>query len=162
MMRELPPGWQWVRFDEVARVAANLVDPALHPDLPHIAPNHIESWTGRLLPYTTVAEDGVTSPKHLFRPGQVLYSKIRPYLAKASLAPGIGLCSADMYPLETELEPAFLLHWLLSDEFTNLACKQQGRSLLPKINQQQLSALPVPVPPLRSRCISSAVSVGRR
>ena len=62
---------------------SDLVDPAAFPDSPHIAPNHIESQTGRLLPYLTISEDGVTSAKHRFRQGQILYSKIRPYLAKA-------------------------------------------------------------------------------
>ncbi len=66
------------RFDEVARVASKLVDPADYADSPHIAPNHIESETGRLLPFGMVSEDGVTSAKHQFFAGQVLYSKIRP------------------------------------------------------------------------------------
>lgn len=82
----LPTTWRWARFDEVARVASNLVDPRAFLDSPHIAPNHIESETGRLLPYGTVREDGVTSAKHRFFRGQVLYSKIRPYLAKVIVA----------------------------------------------------------------------------
>lgn len=146
-LRELPDSWCWAEFRDVATVASNLVDPSSYPDLPHIAPNHIEPQTGRLLPWTTVAADGVTSPKHLFYPGQVLYSKIRPYLAKATLAPFMGLCSADMYPLETALNPRYLLHWLLTGEFTQYASLVQGRTVLPKINREQLERLPVPVAP---------------
>ena len=108
--RALPPTWQWASFSDVGTVASNLVDPAAYQELPHIAPNHIESNTGRLLPYATVAQDGVTSPKHLFHRGQLLYSKIRPYLAKVVEAPFSGLCSADMYPIETTLFPRFLLY----------------------------------------------------
>ena len=145
--RALPPSWSWVSFKEVATVASNLVDPVKYQDLPHIAPNHIESRTGRLLPYATVAEDGVTSAKHLFHCGQILYSKIRPYLAKAIEAPFEGLCSADMYPIDTVLVPRFLLYWLLTSEFTHLASQVQGRTVLPKINRDQLDALPVPVAP---------------
>jgi type I restriction enzyme S subunit len=140
--------WPRRPFMEVASVASNLVDPRRYPDLPHIAPNHIERATGRLLPHKTVAEDGVKSQKHLFRPGQIIYSKIRPYLAKATLVDFEGLCSADTYPIETELEPRYLLRWMLTPEFTELAVGQQGRSVLPKINREQLSRLPVPVPPL--------------
>lgn len=146
--RVLPTSWSWASFREVARVASNLVDPVKHQDLPHIAPNHIESRTGRLLPYTTAAKDGVTSPKHLFHRGQILYSKIRPYLAKAVEAPFDGLCSADMYPIDTALVPRFLLYWLLTSEFTHFASQVQGRTVLPKINRDQLDALPVPVAPL--------------
>jgi type I restriction enzyme, S subunit len=138
--------WPRKPFSEVASVEANLVDPAAHGDLPHIAPNHIESKTGRLLTYTTVAADGVKSANHLFQPGQIIYSKIRPYLAKAAIVDFQGLCSADMYPLSTSLVPEFLLYWLISPDFTALAATKQGRSVLPKINKKDLGILPVPTP----------------
>ena len=142
---DLPEGWCWRRFDEVATVASNLVDPADYPDHPHLAPNHVVPGTGRHVQLAPVAEDGVTSKKHLYRPGQIVYSKIRPYLRKATIARTEGLCSADMYPIETELQSRFLMWWMLSGEFTRLALK--GRSVIPKINQRELNALPVPVPP---------------
>lgn len=82
----LPEDWHWSDWKSVARVVSDLVDPQGYGAMPHIAPNHIESKTGRLLAYRTVAEDKVTSPKHLFKPGQILYSKIRPYLAKVAIA----------------------------------------------------------------------------
>ena len=44
------------------------------PNFPHIAPDNIEKKTGVLLEYHTIAEDGVTSGKHHFYPGQILYS----------------------------------------------------------------------------------------
>jgi type I restriction enzyme, S subunit len=147
----LPAGWHWANFGKIARVASNLVDPMSYLDFPHIAPNHIQSNTGMLLPFTTIAEDGVTSPKHLFRAGQILYSKIRPYLAKATIPTFDGLCSADMYPIETSLNPSYLLYWLLSPEFTQYASRVQGRTVLPKINRNQLEQLPVPVPPIQEQ-----------
>ncbi|MGH3908316.1 MAG: restriction endonuclease subunit S [Pseudonocardiaceae bacterium] len=146
-MRGLPRGWEWTRFEEVATVESNLVDPAEYPNAPHIAPNHIERRTGRLLPYTTVRGDAVTSSKHRFFPGQILYSKIRPYLAKAVRVEFSGLCSADMYPISTHLDTRFFHYWLLSSEFTAFAASQQGRSVLPKINREALAKLPVPVAP---------------
>lgn len=144
----LPDGWRWMRLAESARVASDLVDPSEYPDLPHIAPNHIESQTGKLLPYTSIRNDGVTSPKHLFRPGNVLYSKIRPYLAKVVVVDFEGLCSADMYPIESDVVDArYLKWWMLHPEFTRLAAGQQARTVLPKINRRALDQLPVPVPP---------------
>lgn len=50
-----------------------------YQSFPHIAPDNIEKKTGVLLEYHTIAEDGVTSGKHRFYSGQILYSKIRPY-----------------------------------------------------------------------------------
>ncbi|HLK35924.1 MAG TPA: restriction endonuclease subunit S, partial [Polyangiaceae bacterium] len=109
---------------------------------------HIESGSGRLLDYTTVAKDGVTSGKHLFHAGHILYSKIRPYLAKVVVVDFAGLCSADMYPVSTDLETRFLHRWLVSPMFTEQAAHNQGRTVLPKINQDALARLPVPVAPL--------------
>ncbi len=148
---ELPDGWCWACFDEIASVDSNLVDPKTTPDLPHIAPNHIETLTGRLLEYKTVREDGVTSPKHLFHPGQILYSKIRPYLAKAVVVDFEGVCSADMYPISTPLNKVYLHNWLISPAFTDFTILKQGRTVLPKINQKDLGTRPVPVAPLKEQ-----------
>lgn len=143
----IPDSWVWRKFKEVAEVASHLVDPSDYLSFPHIAPNHIESKTGRLLPYTTVEADGVKSVKHLFKKGQILYSKIRPNLAKVIIVDFDGLCSADMYPIETTLCPEYLLLWLLSDEFTQQVSQIQGRTVLPKVNKKELGEILVPVPP---------------
>jgi type I restriction enzyme, S subunit len=145
---ELPEGWTWAQFQDVAEVVSDLVDPADYRASPHIAPNHIESFTGRLLPYSTIARDGVKSPKHRFRPGQILYSKIRPYLCKAVLVDFCGLCSADMYPVSSKIDTAYLHGWLISPRFTEWTSNHDARTLLPKINQEALSTIPIPVPPL--------------
>lgn len=138
---------RWVPLSETSRIESKLVNPKDYPDLPHIAPNHIESRTGRLLPFGTVAEDGVKSGKYMFNAGDVLYSKIRPYLAKATVAQFQGLCSADMYPLTTDLLPRFLQLWLISPRFTALAAQEQGRSVLPKINRAALFRIESPEAP---------------
>ena len=147
----LPSAWKWATFDAVAAVESDLVDPAGHLDAPHIAPNHIESGTGKLLPYLSIRADGVTSPKHRFRPGQILYSKIRPYLAKAVRADFEGLCSADMYPVRADINTGYLHQWLISPMFTAWASESQGRTVLPKINQEALATKPVPVAPINEQ-----------
>lgn len=144
---EIPSDWRWDEFGKVARVASKLVNPEDFSNAIHIAPNHIEARTGRLLPYATVAADGVGSVKNRFHAGQILYSKIRPYLAKAVLVDFDGVCSADMYPIETELNSRYLHRWMLTPEFTATAARRQGRNLLPKINAKELRSLPVPIPP---------------
>ncbi len=147
----LPASWVWARFDEVARIAPSLVSPDQFPDAPHIAPNHIETQTGHLLPFKTIAEDEVKSPKHLFHAGQIVYSKIRPYPAKVIIADFDGLCSADMYPIDSYINVQYLRWWMLTPAFTAAAALHQGRSVLPKINSRALNTLPVPVPPLNEQ-----------
>lgn len=105
---EVPQGWETAHFSGVASIRSNLVKPAAYPLAPHVAPDNIEKETARLLPYNTVAQDGVTSSKHRFFPGQLLYSKIRPNLSKLVIVDFGGLCSADMYPVDPHIEPDFL------------------------------------------------------
>ena len=141
--------WEKSRFDEVATIKSNLVNPLDFPDLPHIAPDNIEKKTGVLLEYHTVSEDGVTSGKHRFYPGQILYSKIRPYLSKVVVVNFNGLCSADMYPIEAKGNARCLWYYMLSEEFLEQASSAGSRSVLPKINQKELSALTVVLPTLK-------------
>ena len=135
--------WEKKRFDEVANIKSNLVDPSDYLEYPHIAPDNIEKRTGILLDYHTIAEDGVKSGKHRFYAGQILYSKIRPYLSKVVMADFDGLCSADMYPIEAKENTKYLLYYMLSDMFLEQASSAGSRSVLPKINQKELSAIKV-------------------
>lgn len=139
--------WCTKQFDEVADIKCNLVDPADYQDFPHIAPDNIEKKTGRLLEYHTIAEDGMKSGKHRFYPGQILYSKIRPNLSKVIVADFDGLCSADMYPIEPKegINTKYLWYYMLSEEFLLQASTAGSRSVLPKINQKELSKLTVRV-----------------
>lgn len=148
---DLPKGWVWTTFDKVADIKSNLVSPFDFPSMPHIAPDNIEKHTGRLLDYSTVSEDGVTSPKHYFYAGQILYSKIRPYLSKAIIASFDGLCSADMYPIESKIETEYLYYYILSETFLQFVSSSGSRTVLPKINQTELAKIPVPVAPLEEQ-----------
>ena len=140
--------WKSVPFCQVAEVKSNLVDPADFQDLPHIAPDNIEKKTGRLLEYRTIAEDKVTSGKHRFYPGQILYSKIRPYLSKVVVIDFDGLCSADMYPIEAKEDTKYLWYYMLSEDFLEQASSAGSRSVLPKINQKELSRITIHRPNL--------------
>ena len=135
--------WEEKRFDEIADIKSNLVDVAEYQDFPHIAPDNIEKKTGVLLEYHTVAEDKVKSGNHRFYAGQILYSKIRPYLSKVVVVDFDGVCSADMYPIEAKENTRFLWYQMLSNEFLDKASNSGSRSVLPKINQKELSIIPM-------------------
>ena len=149
---EIPENWEWVRFFSIVEIATNLVSPERYFDYMHIAPDNIEKSTGTLLECRTVAQDKVSSPNHLFFKGQILYSKIRPLLRKAVIAPFDGLCSADMYPLKTPLNKEYLLRYILSDSFNaQVATAMSSRVKMPKINQSELSKVLIPVPPIQEQ-----------
>lgn len=151
-LTQLPDSWFWVGFEMIATIESNLVSPESYLDYPHIAPDNIEKGSGRLLDFKTIQEDKVISPKHLFYPGQILYSKIRPYLSKCVLIDFQGLCSADMYPINSDIYTAYLFRFILSNTFLKLIDKASGsRVVLPKANQKQVYSIPVPTAPLEEQ-----------
>lgn len=133
-------------FDEVAKIKSNLVEPSEYLDMPHIAPDCIEKFTGKLIGYKTIREDGVFSPKHRCYKNEILYSKIRPNLSKLIIAEFDCLCSADMYPIEANENVKYLFYAMLSSEFLEQASNAGSRSVLPKINQKELSRLFIDIP----------------
>jgi len=116
----------------------------------HIGPEDVEEGTGRILHPRTASELGLISGKYHFQPGEVVYSKIRPYLRKVALPSFEGICSADMYPLranDDSLDSKFLYFWILSEQFTKQAVSHQSRTGIPKINRTQLESTSMPLPP---------------
>ena len=133
-------------FGDLVDIKSNLVKPDEYLDFPHIAPDNIEKNTGKLLSFKTIREDEVISPKHYFYAGQIIYSKIRPNLSKLVLVDFNGLCSADMYPLESDIfNHYFLKYIMLSRYFVKKASTAGSRSVLPKINQSELGMIPIPI-----------------
>ena len=119
------------------------VDPRIDPycSWTLIAPDHVESGTGTLLARVTALQQGAISGKYMCEPGDVIDSKIRPYLRKAVLATERGLCSADMYPLRPNegIDSRFLLAVVLSEAFTRFASAVSMRSGFPKINRDEMA-----------------------
>ena len=124
-----------------------------------IAPNHIESGTGRILHMESADEQGAMSGKYLVAPGNIIYAKIRPALNKVCIAAGNWLCSADMYPVsitESRLQTRFLLYFMLSEPFVRLMVDESMRVAMPKVNRDKLAACPLFVSdPAEQRAIAA-------
>ncbi|EHR0759538.1 restriction endonuclease subunit S [Vibrio parahaemolyticus] len=144
---ELPNGWEWCRFGTLINVKAELVRPEEFSYFDQVGPDSIEKGTGKLIKRRTVHESGVTGPNSRFYSGQILYSKIRPSLSKAIIAEFDGLCSADIYPLESMTNTSFLLNLILSEVFLEQVRAAENRIKMPKLNIDSLSNIIVPISP---------------
>jgi len=147
---EKPLAAELIPFRWVCRIAEGQVDPTsdFWRGRILIAPNHIESKTGRLIETETAEDQGAISGKYSFSAGTVLYSKIRPALAKACISRVSGMCSADMYPIvpDKRLKSEYLLMQLLSARFTDWATIESMRVAMPKINRETLGGFKLFVP----------------
>lgn len=114
-----------------------------------IAPNHIEPHTGRLLTQESAEDQGADSGKHLVSEGQIIYSKIRPALNKAAIAPSDCLCSADMYALSLKgkSDARYALYYMLSRPFYEFVSTFSSRVKMPKVNREEIGDAPWLVPP---------------
>lgn len=145
---ELPEGWEFANFWQVTDIESNLVNPKDYENYNFIAPDHIEKFSWILLENVKVSDCKVISPKHLFKPNRIIYSKIRPNLSKLVISNSEWLCSADMYPIYFFWNLKYLFYFMLSKNFLDYSTTSGSRTILPKINQKELSVIPITFPPL--------------
>ena len=160
----IPEDWLLRPMLSAVRVANGQVDPKVEPyqSMTLVAPDHVESGSGRLLKKVTAKDQGAISGKYFFSKGDIVYSKIRPYLKKAVVADFEGLCSADMYPLKPAINVAagFVLATILGHRFSKYAESVSVRSGMPKINRAELAEFVIVLPPTKAEqeAIAEALS----
>lgn len=132
-------------FEDVATIQQSLVDPkrAEHRSKLHVGPEHIASGAGIVAweNVRTAEEDNIISGKNWFKSGDIIYSKIRPYLNKVAIADRDGLCSADMYviqPINGKSNAAFLRMLLMGRDYLAYAETCSNRANIPKVNRKQV------------------------
>lgn len=153
---KVPEHWSVKKFNHCAQIRGGLVDPKLkqYKSLTLYAPNHIEKETGKVLSKESAHAQGADSNKYLCFKGEIIYSKIRPALAKVALCDEtVALCSADMYPINAYngLKNSFLHRFLLSDNFTKAVVLDSDRVAMPKVNREALGEYKIPVPPINEQ-----------
>ena len=121
--------------------------PAHDAARPYVGLEDIESGTGRLAVGATGAPAEAPSPGTDFEPGDVLFGKLRPYLAKAWVAEFPGRCTTEALVMEpTSIEPRFLRSVCLSSRFVSAVDASTFGSKMPRAEWDFIGNLPVPVP----------------
>jgi type I restriction enzyme, S subunit len=132
---------------EVVKPTRPRVKPSDMPDLPFIGMEHIEAHTMRLL--GTVPASTMKSSAVHFKPGDVLYGRLRSYLNKVYRPEFEGLCSAEfiVFPKTENLDSRYLQYFLNSAEFVSFATHLNAGDR-PRVDFDQLAPYPFPVAPL--------------
>ena len=122
-------------------------------DRPYVGLENIESWTGKLLGNAAVTDENASalvtsaSLSSTFESGDVLFGKLRPYLAKAWVAEFPGRSTTEflvMHPVE--VEPRFLRYVCLWRDFVEAVDASTFGSKMPRADWDFIGNLPVPVP----------------
>ncbi|QKK02095.1 MAG: restriction endonuclease subunit S [Pseudomonadota bacterium] len=151
-----PRKWETSSLGDVTSIEAPMVDPrqAEFQGLLHYGPDRIKKDSGELLPAQTAFEEQLKSGKFLCSPGEILYSKIRPYLNKVALVKEKCLCSADVYPVrpdESVITKEYLWLLLRSKAFLDYVASFSRRANIPKLNRKQFAGYEAPIPPMATQ-----------
>ncbi len=152
--KTLKPGWRRVKFGDVVRLSkARSHDPLSDGFERYVGLEHLEPNNLRIGSWGNVA-DGVTFTS-VFHPGQVLFGKRRAYQRKVAVADFAGVCSGDIYVLETK-DAQVLLSELLpficqTDKFFEYAVGTSAGSLSPRTNWTSLADFEFVLPPIEEQ-----------
>ncbi|SMX74892.1 restriction endonuclease subunit S [Brevibacterium antiquum] len=139
-----------VPLGEVASIARSTIKPdEIHDDTKYVGLEHIEKSSGKLRP-SAAGDANLTSTKHRFSSSQILYGKLRPYLAKIAVPDFSGVCSTDILPISpgNDVDRSYLYHFLTQPTtVADVAGKTTGANL-PRIKPEALTTLILPLPPL--------------
>ena len=123
-------------------------------DRPYVGLEHIESWTGKLLGNSAATDEARsaimiegTSLSNIFEPGDVLFGKLRPYLAKVWVAEFPGRSTTELLVMHpVEIEPRFLRYVCLWRDFVDAVDASTFGSKMPRADWDFIGNMSVPIP----------------
>ncbi len=143
-LQKKPSHWRIKRLKFSTDLINNKVSVEDSP-LPYLGLEHIESWTGRKIDGEISNSEGLASS---FITGDVLFGKLRPYLAKVHLAQQDGLISSEALVVRSKdkLHAEFLKYYMLSRDFINIVDSSTYGSKMPRASWDFIGNLPVLLP----------------
>ncbi|RLC38667.1 MAG: restriction endonuclease subunit S, partial [Candidatus Nealsonbacteria bacterium] len=123
-------------------------DTTKNPNTKFIGLEHIESETGKLISSSTLEDIDGESVR--FKENNVLFGKLRPYLAKVIKVDFRGSCTGELivYEARGKIDSKFLFYRLLSKGFIDLVNSTTYGVKMPRADPTQLSNIKIAWPPL--------------
>jgi type I restriction enzyme S subunit len=148
----IPNSWAWVRFGEVCNYGEceNVESARIGKNDWILDLEDIEKDSGRLLVRKNKSQVESVSTKHRFTTGEVLYSKLRPYLNKVIIADTNGFCTSEILPLHfgKHIFNKYAQMFLMSPHFVEYANKCSYGTKMPRLGTQDGKAALFALPPL--------------
>lgn len=140
---DIPEKWQILRLKNTVEHINEKTESIAQN---YIGLENIESWTGHYINQSSGIPEGVSN---IFRKNDILFSKLRPYLAKCLMADFSGICSSELLVLRNfKGYSRFLFHLLLSHGFINIVDSSTYGSKMPRANYSFIGNVEIPYPPL--------------
>ena len=150
---DIPDTWRWVRLGDCSTYTQRKekVSPNdITSDMWSLDLEDIEKGTGRIIQYCKASERKIAGDKIKFYTGQVLYSKLRPYLKKVLVAPADGICTGEIVPFSVygNIEPQYIVYVLTCPHVDYVINSVTYGVKMPRVGTQTMAELLIPMPPL--------------
>ena len=149
---EIPESWEWCRLGMLSTYAhskkkINAKD--ADPDMWGLDLEDIEKG-GRLISKLTVKERKAIGDKTFFEKGDILYSKLRPYLLKILMADEDGICTPEIVPFKVygKIDSEYIVAYLKSPYVDSAINAATYGIKMPRAGTETMTSLLIPVPPL--------------
>ena len=140
---EIPEGWEVTKLKYLATFP---IEKNARTDSPYIGLENIESWTGK---YVLSDSQYDKSQALTFSKSNILFGKLRPYLAKVFCASNDGCCSSEFCILNFSSSVNIRYFWnlLISPTFIDQVTKSTYGTKMPRANTDYIKNICAPVPP---------------
>ena len=148
---DIPQKWEWMRLKQIIDFSKNssisseqIPDEAWILDL-----EDIEKDSGKIIKKKQMREVKAKSDKHTFYQGNVLYSKLRPYLNKVIVADEDGFCTSEILAFDfSPIMSEYAKVYLMSPFFVDYAMNGVYGVKMPRIGSERGNNALMPLPPL--------------
>jgi len=152
MLGEIPINWMnstlgdVVEYGKTKKVDAT----AANDDTWILELEDIEKDTSKILKKLTFADRKFKSTKNVFKKGDVLYGKLRPYLNKVVIADDDGVCTTEIIPMDgmNNLDNGYLFYWLKTSVFSDYVTEVGYGVNMPRLGTKDGQAAPFILAPL--------------
>jgi restriction endonuclease S subunit/predicted nucleotidyltransferase component of viral defense system len=144
---EIPAHWEVKRLKLIAPMLISKLD-SKPADAVYVGLENVESWTGRFL--LDHQQENVDSVVASFEPGDVLFGKLRPYLAKVARPDFAGVCTSEIVALRPAASCAqsYLMYCLLNARYIGWLDSLTYGTKMPRVSPEQIAASFLPLPGL--------------
>lgn len=143
----IPAHWEMRRLKYSVKLNPNTVsDLKFDENFRKIALENIDNWTGNLIKSNNEEFEGQGVA---FKKGNVLFNKLRPYLAKGFVATFDGLCVNELLVFEVEkeiLNEEYLLRIVLTKNFIDLIDGSTYGAKMPRASWDFIGNIKIPLP----------------
>lgn len=142
---KIPEGWNVKKLKYVTKIRTEKAHFSPDKDL-YIGLENIVSWSNKLIETET---EYIAAQYDVCKKGDVLFSKLRPYLAKAVISPKDAFCTGELLNFKFfDGEKKFLWYYLLLEQFVEIVNASTYGAKMPRANADFIINQPIMLPPL--------------